>query len=515
MDPLSWFYYANGAFILLILGLSIYLYGTQNFNTFKNLGIPGPKPKIFSGHLNEFTQGLHVAFDKMQKQYGDYFGCFIGSFPTLVICDPEIIGEIMVKRFSNFTNRPILGAVDDITASMMAIAKDEHWKFIRASVSPSYSTKRLREMAPLMERAVKSFVKNIEKIAGTGQAYNIKNIFASFSIDAIASTGFGLDVNAQKDPDCSFTANARHIFESFSFLDFQGYLAMFPFLSKIISFLKPTVLLGNMAYFLQFWKDCLAEQKKIKDSSERTNAFQIMVEAQVKGNEQTDRKRDKKMKLENLSEWKIKRGLTDDEILAQCMVFVLAGQHTTSTTLALFAHSIAKSQDIQQKLYDEINTVLGQDSPDYDNIQKLTYLDMCLSETLRKYPVATLINREARNDCIIKGVKIPAGMNISIPVTCVHSNPQYWPDPDTFDPERFSKENKSKQQPFTYIPFGGGPRICIGMRLSQYEIRMAAVAMLRKFLLFPCEKRNSLTLGTGVFGLFVAPEGISVRFEPR
>lgn len=221
------------------------------------------------------------------------------------------------------------------------------------------------------------------------------------------------------------------------------------------------------------------------------------------------------MKLENLSEWKIKRGLTDDEILAQCMVFVLAGQHTTSTTLALFAHSIAKSQDIQQKLYDEINTVLGQDSPDYDNIQKLTYLDMCLSETLRKYPVATLINREARNDCIIKGVKIPAGMNISIPVTCVHSNPQYWPDPDTFDPERFSKENKSKQQPFTYIPFGGGPRICIGMRLSQYEIRMAAVAMLRKFLLFPCEKRNSLTLGTGVFGLFVAPEGISVRFEPR
>lgn len=516
MDLSGWlFSITNVALIILILMLSIYYYGTQNFNIFKNLGIPGPTPKIFSGNLNEFNQGGHIAFAKMQKQHGDYFGCFIGSFPTLVICDPEIIGEIMVKRFSNFTNRPVFGTIDDITASMMAIAKDDHWKFIRSSVSPSYSTKRLRDMSLLMNLAVESFVKNLETVADTGKDYDIKNIFASLSIDTIAATGFGLEVNTQKEPDCAFTRNARQIFESFSFLDFQGYLAMFPILSKVIKLFKQTMLVGNMAYFLPFWKQCLAQQKNLKESSDRTNAFQIMVNSQIKGYEKTDWKRDRTMNLETVSDWKTKRGLTDDEILATCMVFVLAGQHTTSTTLALFAHSIAQSQEIQEKLFDEINAVLGQDPPDYDNIQKLTYLDMCLSETMRKYPVATIINREVRNDCTINGVKFPAGMNITIPVTSVHNDPKFWPDPDTFDPERFNEENKSKQKPFTYIPFGGGPRICIGMRLSNYQLRIAAVAMLRNFRLFPSENKNKLNLGTGVFGLYIAPEGIWIRFVRR
>ncbi|CAE1256602.1 TBXAS1 [Acanthosepion pharaonis] len=269
-----------------------------------------------------------------------------------------------------------------------------------------------------------------------------------------------------------------------------------------------------MRYFIDFCKELVEERRRHKDNSARKDLLQLMLDAQLEGHEKLDKKTEQELKLENVTDWRTKRGLTDVEIIAQCMIFFLAGFDTTATTLSFFAHSIATNPDVQEKLYQEIKEKLEQESPNYDNVQKLTYLDMCLDETLRMYPIGFLLSRESKEDCIIKGLKISKNTGVLISTMTLHYDPRYWPEPEKFDPERFSEENKAKQIPFTYLPFGGGPRICAGMRLAQLEFKMAVVQMLRKFRLVSCDKTEK-KIEFAKAGLLKPKNGVWIKIEHR
>ncbi|CAE1295567.1 Cytochrome P450 3A12,Cytochrome P450 3A4,Cytochrome P450 3A40,Cytochrome P450 3A11,Cytochrome P450 3A27,Lithocholate 6-beta-hydroxylase,Cytochrome P450 3A7,Cytochrome P450 3A19,Cytochrome P450 3A21,Cytochrome P450 3A13,Thromboxane-A synthase [Acanthosepion pharaonis] len=395
--------------------ITLYFYGRRTFGFFIEYGIKGPKPIAYFGNLLEISQrGLYNIFFDWKKKYGDRYGIFFGLQPSLIISDPEIIKDVMVKNFSNFTNRPIPFKIDEYSANMLLMAKDDHWKYLRTVLAPFYSSKRMREIVPLIEDVLKTFEKNLNKIADSKEATDVTILFSGYTMDVIASTGFG--IKARKD------------------------------------------------------------------------LLQLMLDAQLEGHEKMDKKTEQDLKLENITDWRTKRGLTDIEIIAQCMLFFVAGFETTAGTLSYFAYSMAMNPDVQEKLYQEIKEKLGQEFPNYDNVQNLSYLEMCMDETLRMYPIALLLTRESKEDCVVKGMKIPKNTEVMFPVMCLHYDPRYWTDPEKFDPEHFSEENKAKQKSFTYLPFGGGPRICAGMRLAELEFKMAVVQMLRKFRLVACDK---------------------------
>ncbi|KAK3707000.1 hypothetical protein QZH41_014081 [Actinostola sp. cb2023] len=180
--------------------------------------------------------------------------------------------------------------------------------------------------------------------------------------------------------------------------------------------------------------------------------------------------------------------LTEDEVIAQSLVFLLAGYDTTSNTLALTCHHLATSPDIQEKLQREIDDIWSDEDepPSYDMVQSMTYLDMVISEILRLYPPGFILSRVSTNACTIKGLPIKKGTTLYTPCYSIHRDPQYYPDPERFDPERFSAEAKQSRDPYTYLPFGHGPRNCVGIRFAQFEMKITLVRILKKFNLVVC-----------------------------
>jgi cytochrome P450 family 9 len=178
-----------------------------------------------------------------------------------------------------------------------------------------------------------------------------------------------------------------------------------------------------------------------------------------------------------------------EDITAQCMIFFLAGFDTVSTAIYLMAYSLAVNQDVQRKLHeeiDELNEKLNGRMVTYEDIQSLNYLDMCLSESLRMNPPVVNLDRRCNQTTTLVNsdgtkVELHPGDGVYFPVSCLHSDPKFYPEPEKFIPERFSKENAKNIHPFAYLPFGVGPRNCIGSRFALMETKALFVSILSKF----------------------------------
>ncbi|KAG9262888.1 cytochrome P450 3A56-like, partial [Astyanax mexicanus] len=176
------------------------------------------------------------------------------------------------------------------------------------------------------------------------------------------------------------------------------------------------------------------------------------------------------------------KGLTDHEILSQSMIFIFAGYETTSSTLSFFFYNIATNPETMKKLQQEIDQTIPNEAPvQYDAVMNMEYLDAALNESMRLFPSVARLERVCKETIEINGLTIPQGTSIMIPVFPLHRDPEYWPDPSTFNPERFTKGNKENVDPYVYMPFGSGPRNCIGMRFALLAMKLAIVEILQRF----------------------------------
>nr|XP_023014564.1 cytochrome P450 9e2-like [Leptinotarsa decemlineata] len=189
--------------------------------------------------------------------------------------------------------------------------------------------------------------------------------------------------------------------------------------------------------------------------------------------------------------------LTNLDITAQAVLFFFAGFDTVSSLMCFMSHELAVHPDIQTKLRDEIEETLAECGGEvtYEAILKMKYMDMVISESLRKWPSTISTDRVCTKPYTIeaknageKPLHIEKGTLLMIPSVGIHYDPKYYPDPERFDPERFSDENKRKIDPFTYMPFGLGPRLCIGSRFALLETKLLFFHLLSHFELVPVEK---------------------------
>ena len=207
--------------------------------------------------------------------------------------------------------------------------------------------------------------------------------------------------------------------------------------------------------------------------------------------------------------------LSEDEIIAQSVVFLLAGYETTASTLTYCLYELSMNEDIQERLYEEISEAHQVDpNLGHNTVMKLKYLDAVLSETLRKYSPALILNRECSEDYYIEELNLTMEKNtsISIPVYPIHHSEEYYKDPEKFDPERFMPENLDKIIPYTYLPFGGGPRNCIGMRFALSEAKLGLSQMVMRFKFFKTNKTSdNLKFKKGLFLLKTEPIYVGVK----
>ncbi|MFD4371364.1 cytochrome P450 [Streptomyces sp. NPDC059202] len=169
------------------------------------------------------------------------------------------------------------------------------------------------------------------------------------------------------------------------------------------------------------------------------------------------------------------------ELRDQMLIFLLAGHESTATSLAFALHLLACHPEIQSRAREEITRVLGDRTPEAADLDRLPYLMRVLKEAMRLYPAAPVTGRRAVAASEVDGHVIPAGADVMLAPWVTHRHPRYWPDPERFDPDRFTPEAEATRPRYAYFPFGGGPRACIGQHFSMLESVIALAMILRAY----------------------------------
>ena len=294
----------------------------------------------------------------------------------------------------------------------------------------------------------------------TERSVDMLDLFSQMTLDVILSTAFGLKTNIQTDPQSPVTKEAERLFQR---VWLSPYLQIFPcsaFIRRTIAYFRQGV-----AFFLRAATEIVDERRKYA-SKGRNDLLQLILAAH-----------------EEPAAQGITR-LSDDELKAQLVTFLLAGCQTSSNTLAFTAFFLAMDADVQERLRCEVEIAIQtyRELPLYDLVHEIEYLDCIMNESMRLCPPIHLFNRNCEKTCqITPDLTIPVGMEVTVPVYALHHDPEAWPDPEVYDPERFRGPAKDTRHPFQFLPFGAGPRNCIGMKYAMMEIKVALVRILRKF----------------------------------
>ncbi|NWR68129.1 CP3A9 protein, partial [Bucorvus abyssinicus] len=478
-------------------------YGTWPFGLFKKLGIPGPRPLPFFGTCLEYRKGFLEFDNECFQKYGKVWGIYDGRQPVLAVVDPQIIKSVLVKEcYSTFTNRRHVDLAG-VLQEAVSLAEDEQWKRIRTVLSPTFTSGKLKEMFPIMKHYGEVLVKNVQKRVEKDNTISVKDIFGSYSMDVVTSTSFGVNIDSMNNPKDPFVREMQKLVK-FDFFDPLFILIfVFPFLAPVLSKM-------NVSFFprsaVDFFMRSISKIKKDREKEThkgRVDFLQLMIESQNSASHKSN------------EENHLHKALSDSEVLSQAFIFIFAGYEPTSNTLCYLAYELAMHPDVQQKLLEEIDTVLPNKAPlTYEALMQMEYLDMTLNETLRLYPLGGRLERTCKKDVEINGVTIPKGTVVIIPVSSLHSNPEYWPNPEEFRPERFSKENKETIDPYTYLPFGAGPRNCLGMRFALLSLKVAIAILLQHFTFQTC-KETQIPLKISSQGLLRPEKPIILKLVPR
>ncbi|KAJ8728418.1 hypothetical protein PYW08_016803 [Mythimna loreyi] len=413
--------------------------------------------------------------------------------PVLLIRDPDLIKSITVKDFDHFTDHRefFTEESDPLFAGSLFLMKGERWREMRTTLSPAFTGSKMKLMLPLIVENTNNIIQYLR--GHQSEIIEVEDLMRRYANDVIASAGFGLKINSLEDRNNEFFEIGSSVFE---FTLKQRILialsSLFPVVSKKLGihfFPKRT---------RNFFRNLVAStmEYRKREHVERPDMIQLLMEAK--------------------GDW------TSDEITGQVFIFFAAGFNTITSVLVMSIHELALHTEIQERLYQECRQLKEDNRFTFDSLSELKYLECVILETLRKWSPGIFMDRTC-----VKTYELPPPREGGQPYTlkpgdivynmlnCLHMDPNYWPDPHKFDPERFSEENKHNITPYTFSPFGGGPRICIGQRFAMMELKVLLFHIILIFTIVKTKKTmDPIKLKPDNFSI-KALKGTWVEFQKR
>ncbi|NP_001104007.1 cytochrome P450, family 6, subfamily ab, polypeptide 5 [Bombyx mori] len=477
-------------YLLIVILVALYYYGIRTFDYWKKKGVNHDPPLPFFGNnIRQFMQKASMAMmaTETYKKYPEekVVGFYRGTSPELVVRDPELIKRILVTDFSSFYARgfnPHKKVIEPLLKNLF-FADGDLWRLIRQRFTPAFSTAKLKAMFHIItERAEK-----LQMIA-ENEAYenfcDVRELMARYTTDFIGACGFGLNIDSLSDENSQFRKLGKRIFKrDLSDAVRAALKLMFPELCKHLTFLTPE-LEKSMTYLVQN----VIREKNYKPSG-RNDFIDLMLELKQKG-----KLLGESIEAKNANGTPKQVELEFDDLLmtAQVFVFFGAGFETSSTASSYTLHQLAFNPKCQEKTQKEIDKVLSKHNNKitYDAIKEMTYLEMAFNEAMRLYPSVGYLVRM----CTVPEYTFPEinltineDVKLMIPIQAIHKDEKYFKDPERFHPERFSSGAKANLKPYTFLPFGEGPRACVGERLGQMLSMAGLVAVLQKYTVEPVE----------------------------
>lgn len=441
----------------------------------------GPKGHWWWGSLKDIQTDPLKLFNESQRDYGDYvvFQTMGGLFKWYLISDPAVIEHLFVKNPGNTCKPQVFyDAVRPFVGMGLFSSEGESWKRQRKMIGPAFQREKLSNFAPVIVQATQETLQKWDQLED-GAVIDVQEELVELTLKIVTRCFFGSDFG---EDNADFAEAIRVSFE------YMGY--------KLNNAMAPPLWFPNQR------------------NQEFKAAKQFVVE---KIRQLIDaRRRDNKPHEDLLSRFFAaqdeKGGMSKQELIDQSITMIIAGHDTMAASLSWTFDLLSHNPDAQTKLEEELQRVLAGKPAEVSQLKALPWTQGCYAEALRLYPPAWGQPRQMIRAESICGYDFPKGAILTLSQWLIQRDPRYWEKPLDFQPQRFLPQNSKDRRKYTYFPFGGGPRLCIGQQLALIEGPLILSTIAQRYRLEAT--RDQLAEPDPTFTLR-PKNGLPMRLRPR
>lgn len=384
----------------------------------------------------------------MRERYGDIVGYGTATWQAVLLSRPDYIRHVLQDNFRNYRKdgTPDLRMLKPMLGEGLLTSDGETWRMQRHVLAPIFRRQQIEAFGPLITRLTIAMLDAWAEPSATATAIEITGEMSRLTLRIVAEALFSYDVGADAG---KFGAAVEGLNESMGNVRPQD-----PEVTQ--RFLAALAVIHDIV-------DRAIEERR-KSPRPAADALALMLNTR------------------DADGYPI---MSDDNLRDQSVTLLLAGHETTAKALTWTFHALSRHADVEQQLYAEIDTVLSGRVPTVEDLPRLRYVWAVLQESMRLFPPIWVVSRIAIADDEIEGFRIPAGSLIPISPYLVHRHPDFWQDPERFDPMRFIGSGAAQRQAFQFLPFGAGPRHCIGQHFASMEMQLVLIAILQRYRLVP------------------------------
>jgi cytochrome P450 len=417
---------------------------------------PLRKPPCFAGAVRELVRSPHRFFLKLTREYGDIVQYRVTPEPAYLINHPDFVQHVLVSNGRNYNKDTHLNKymLQAITGQGLLTSENPLWRQQRRLIQPAFHQKSLAKFVSLIQDATSQTLARLTTYAATNEPFDMAQEMMQLTLNIVSRALFGYDIDQQ----ASLVGEAINTLIEIAKPKQQRFQEMLKVLDEVVY--------------------NIIQQRRQQPHSEQLDLLDMLIQARYA---------------------ETGEGMSDQQIRDEVMSLLVAGHETTANTLSWLWYLLAQHPAVVAKIEAEIDGLLDCRFPTISDFPRLTYSNKVIKESMRLYPSAWSISRRALADDNIGGYHIPAGAIVALSPYTLQRHPTFWPEPETFDPERFAPEQEVRRHRYAYIPFGAGARKCIGDQLALMESIIILPMTLQKFRLqlvpnHPIEEHALVTL---------------------
>ena len=413
--------------------------------------IPGISFFKSIANIKNFAANPIPMITKMMETHGDTYTTYIGPAKMMITQDPIIIQHVLQKNHKNYQKSKLVKTLAKTIGHGLLTADGSYWLRQRRLIQPGFHRQKLQVLVDIMQQETQAFIAELKQYAASGTVIDLSKEMMKITLRIVAKSLFGTGITEQDLEliDHVITEQQKHIITKIR----QPYLR--PWLSISGENRRQKKIADQLDQLLQ---NIIRERKN--DKGQHDDLLDMLLS----------------VRYEDTGE-----GMTDQQLRDESLILFVAGHETSANALAWTWYLLSHHPDIEAKILEEASSVLENRLVDFAAIPQLQYTKRVLQEAMRLYPPAWIMDRVPLTDDHAGGVDLPKNQIVNIFIYGSHRNPKYWKNPEHFDPERFTKEAIKERPAFSYFPFGGGPRLCIGQQFAYMEMQLVLAEMIRVF----------------------------------
>ncbi|XP_008793212.2 cytochrome P450 711A1 [Phoenix dactylifera] len=471
--------------VALVVGFLVYFYAPY-WGVRK---VPGPPTTLLVGHLPLLAKHGPDVFSILAKTYGPIYRFHMGRQPLIIVADAELCKEVGIKKFKSFSNRslpsPISGS--PLHQKGLFFTRDSRWSAMKNTIISMYQPSHLASLIPTMQSYIESATRNLSKAVEAEEDITFSDLSLELATDVIGQAAFGVDFGLSKEgspgkPNRDDEVSAfikEHIYSTTSLkMDLSGSFSI------ILGLLIPIL----QEPFRQLLRRIpgAADRKMDQTNLKLSNRVGKIVAKRACEKERGSNDFLSSILNARESDGASRDLFTSEYISALTYEHLLAGSATTSFTLSSILYLVSQHPEVEKKLLQEIDAFGPCDLiPAAEDLQhKFPYLDQVIKEAMRFFTVSPLVAREASQEVKVGGYVLPKGTWVWLALGVLAKDHKNFPEPNVFRPERFDPacDEEKRRHPYAHIPFGIGPRACIGQKFSLQEIKLSVIHLYRNFV---------------------------------